>query len=577
VSDEELPFILLGNRRLSDKTAEALAVLKRAQTAVPRIFYRGGVLVRLRLDDEAPRVEALIPDALRGELDRAAVWLKDPDTFANPPIVIVRDILSLPSYDFPYLRGVAETPFFTRDGRLVVTPGYHKDARTFLYLPPTLKVPPVPPEPSAGEVRRATDLWVNEVFFDFPFVEQSSRAHTLGLAVLPIIRDMIDGPTPSHAIDAPMAGTGKGLLADVIALVTTGRPIEVMTEAKDNEELRKKITAVLLGGTPVALFDNVSRRLDSPVLAAALTANTWSDRVLGISKMVRLPIRIAWVVTGNNLEFSREMARRTVWVRLDTRSSDPHLRAGFKHDPLPRWIRDHRSELLWALLVIAQNWIARDRPRFIDRRLGSYEAWSETIGGILAAAGVEGFLQNVSTFSGRADAESTAWRRLFANWWQKYQDSKVDVGGIFPLAEATVPEVLGDGTERAQRIKLGKALAKRVEWAFKITGDDGLELQVRLEQCEVRDSDGRRRNGYVLRRVTDTGTLGLARPSSIQDRETRTPKTAPNVVHVSMSPPVMSNVVSQRLGEMHAAADIDGSARSPQCPDVSIDCREYEF
>jgi len=84
----------------------------------------------------------------------------------------------------------------------------------------------------------------------------------------------------------------------------------VMTEAKDNEELRKRITAVLLSGTPFALFDNITRRLDSGVLSAALTAERWSDRVLGLSKMVRLPIRIAWVLTGNNLNFSRELTRR---------------------------------------------------------------------------------------------------------------------------------------------------------------------------------------------------------------------------------------------------------------------------
>ena len=39
-------------------------------------------------------------------------------------------------------------------------------------------------------------------------------------------------------IEAPVEGTGKGLLAQVIGLVTTRDTIAVMTEAKDEDEWR---------------------------------------------------------------------------------------------------------------------------------------------------------------------------------------------------------------------------------------------------------------------------------------------------------------------------------------------------
>ena len=58
------------------------------------------------------------------------------------------------------------------------------------------------------------------------------------------------------------------------------------------------------------LIDNLRRPLDSSALAAALTAPFWEDRLLGASETTRLPIRCIWIATGNNAEFSGEMARR---------------------------------------------------------------------------------------------------------------------------------------------------------------------------------------------------------------------------------------------------------------------------
>lgn len=176
-----------------------------------------------------------------------------------------------------------------------------------------------------------------------------------------------------------------------------------MTEMKDAEELRKRVTALLLAGSPLGLFDNASKTIDSGVLSALLTATVWKDRLLGVSRMVRLPIRTTWMVTGNELEFSRETLRRTVWIRMDAKSPEPHLRTRFRHDPLREWVHAHRGEILGALCVLVQHWIAEGQARFTTRRLGSYEGWGEVIGGILVSAGINGFLENLETFSARSE------------------------------------------------------------------------------------------------------------------------------------------------------------------------------
>jgi len=119
---------------------------------------------------------------------------------------------------------------------------------------------------------------------------------------------------------------------------------------------------------------------------------------------------------------------------------------------------------VWALLVLVQHWIGCGRPAFRTCTLGSYEAWAEVIGGILDTAGIEGFLANTDAFHARADAETTAWSDFIDAWWQAYPDRAVTVADLFSLAADFSPELLGEGSDRAQSTRLGRALAQRVDW-----------------------------------------------------------------------------------------------------------------
>ena len=39
---------------------------------------------------------------------------------------------------------------------------------------------------------------------------------------------------------------------------------------------------------------------NGPAKPLAITAPMWEDRVLGLTQMVRVPVRCVWVATGNN-------------------------------------------------------------------------------------------------------------------------------------------------------------------------------------------------------------------------------------------------------------------------------------
>lgn len=360
-----LPIINRHNQRLRDLVSEGIAALAAWNRREITVFQRSGVLVRLKREDGIARIEVLDADSFGLMLDRAADWIVNKNDYprtAEPPERVVRSILKLAGYDFPSLRGVTHAPFFNAAGLLVSRPGYDSASRVFLDPVGLDALDPVPPRPSADELRIALGYLKDELLGDFPFATPSDRANAIGLLLTPFLRAMIDGPIPLHVIDSPQVGTGKSLLASIAHIVATGRPAPTGVERFEQAEAHKAITALLLEAPPFILLDNVDRRIMSGAFAAVLTAEQWTDRVLGQSKMVTVENRAIWVATGNNLTLSGELRRRVVEVRLDAQMERPEERTSFRHPDLKAWTREHRPALVYACLLLVQNWFALGRP-----------------------------------------------------------------------------------------------------------------------------------------------------------------------------------------------------------------------
>ena len=231
-----------------------------------------------------------------------------------------------------------------------------------------------------------------------------------------------------------------------------------MVEGRDEDEWRKRLTAKLREMPSIVLIDNLRRQLDASSVAAALTAPYWEDRVLGKSEMTRFPIRCVWIATGNNPQFSNEIARRMVRIRLDPHEDQPWLREGFRHPNLLAWVWQNRARLVAACLMLGHAWIAAGRPRH-KKTIGSFEGWAQVMGGILEVAGVPGFLGNLKEMYERADAEGGVWRGFVALWWDRFGTQQVGAADVYELAlQSGIPLARGD--EHAKRTSLGQALRR---------------------------------------------------------------------------------------------------------------------
>jgi hypothetical protein len=106
--------------------------------------------------------------------------------------------------------------------------------------------------------------------------------------------------------------------------------------------------------------------------------------------------------------------------------------------------------------------------------MGRFEEWSEIMGGIVTAAGIEGFLGNLDVLYATTDADGAMWSDFLAAWWDAYQDRPVRVAELVELCARGefMARVLGDGSVKSQTTRLGNALQNARDRVF-----EGLRIE----------------------------------------------------------------------------------------------------
>ena len=366
----------------------------------PHIYTRAFHLVRIVSDAKLPRgilrpeglpqIAPVRHATLREQLAAAACWqhigAKGETVLCHPPSWAVQAAHARAHWpELRPLEGLVHTPILRPDGTVLEQPGY--DKTTALFYSPSREYPPVSANPTREDAQNAVAELL-DVVSDFPFASDPHRSAWLAATLTPLARYAYFGSTPLTLIDSNTPGTGKGLLASCIFEIGVGRDVAEMSLANE-EEMRKRVTAVALAGITCVLLDNVTR-LASNVIQAAVTASSWSDRILGVSEMSpQLPINISWYATGNNVVLDRDSARRILYVRLNTLLEDPSTRSDLSHPHLVDWLASNAPRLTVQALTILRAFHLAGRPGS-DSLIpwGSFEKWSALIRGAIVWLGL---------------------------------------------------------------------------------------------------------------------------------------------------------------------------------------------
>jgi hypothetical protein len=471
-----LPTIIAADRELRDISKDTLEALRTGNDP-PELFIRSGQMVNVIEDEDGRHSIREVTEAfLRGRMSRTANFCR---TFVgrndgqkiptSPPIDVVRDVLALAPTDwrFPALETVTESPVLRSDGTIFRTAGYDSSTRT-VYAPSAgLHLPPIPDDPITDEVVEAVSV-IQEAVEGFPFVDDASRANAYAMMLTPMLRKAIQGNAPIALVDAPEAGTGKSLLTELVAIIHTGAAAAMKpAPSRDEEEWRKTLSAVLLAGNPLTIFDNVTHRLESPSLALAVTASTWTDRILGQSRTITIPQRTTWIVTGNNIVLGGDLPRRCYWIRLDAATPRPWQRSGFKIADLRKWVHENRGRLLGALLVISRAWFSAGRPESSTPVLGSFEHWSRTIGGILAYARIEGFLGNLENLYEQSDPSTQQWESFLTAIREEYGELSFTIHDLVELIRKGDPVSKSLPDDLPEDDRKGSSFQRRIASSFR--------------------------------------------------------------------------------------------------------------
>jgi hypothetical protein len=259
-----------------------------------------------------------------------------------------------------------------------------------------------------------------------------------------------------------------------------------MVMGHNEDETRKRILAIGLSATPVVLLDNVDRCLGSESLDAALTSEYFEDRVLGVSKIVRVPMRAVWLANGNGLTFRGTLGRRVVPIDLDARVEFPEERQGFQYPDLRAHLRQRRPELLVAALTIVTAYDRAGRPGHGLNPLGSFEQWDALIRGACVWLGLKDPCSGRERVREEGDSDLDLIRTLLTTWHQVFDSEPTTLAQAKAKAEVRQENVLACPALHAALAALDSR-------------SDGSKLNSRVIGDRLRQWKGKIAGGFALR------------------------------------------------------------------------------
>lgn len=416
----------------------ALEAVRMLEEAGEKIFLRAGTLVRPVREQrtrkqgvERPegsltltpvtttyiitRIQSIAHVTRYDVRTKQRVQTRFPTLAAN---MIVENTIEHP---WPVLDAIVRHPLLLPDGTWIGRPGYHDTQFGGFYLdingdewtkPDTDK--------QAAEDALA---YIMEHYRYMAWDSDLSKSVGMSTILTALMRPVLES-APMHAIDAPMAGSGKSLFADSVAILSTGNRAAVMSWTREEAENEKRLVSMLRAGDTVIAIDNIDTPVDSAILAQVLTQNEIRARILGESNMVTLPTKVMIIATGNNLTIKGDMVRRTVVGRLDAKLEDPEKRV-VDQDLLAE-TREKRSQLIHAVQTMIAAYLKDGVPALTH--LGSFHTWT-IVRSVLNWLGMFDPVETIS--KGKAsDPERQDTVTVFDAWFDALGDEPVNTKNL---------------------------------------------------------------------------------------------------------------------------------------------------
>jgi len=359
----------------------------------------------------------------------------------------------------PEIKLFSRNPVYSLDWRLTPS-GY--DAESGIYY----AGPPVEARPDTKHL----DCLLRE----FCFKVAADRTNFIGILLTCLLTPHFVGCRPGLLLNGNQPGLGKTILAQLLAILRDGQPVQTLTYNPNDEEFEKHLGAAVRNGLQTLIIDNAKAKpgkqpaIDSACLERSITDRVLSYRLLGSSSCIRAENSHQFVITANTPNVSRDLVTRCVVINL-YHEGDPTRRSFQLCDP-EAYAAEHRPEILGELIGMVERWKAAGMPKANVQTRFNKQGWGAIVGGILNVNGEPDFLVD----SGDASEELDETRRDFSELVRCMHSEGLrprTAGELERLASRNrlLAEELGDGVPRSRSTRMGHLCGRYVGERFVIS------------------------------------------------------------------------------------------------------------
>jgi hypothetical protein len=367
------------------------------------VFHHDGTLVRIRRGDDGCILMPISREHLDDLINRSCKFTKlvargrgvnrqfEPENI-DAPKCLAENIHKLGDWPrFRELKQVTCVPYLRPDGSVGgLEPGYDPISKCWADVPEGLTPPPRHP---TDEQARDALRTIEDALREFPFANSVGVSVVLAAVLTILARRLIRGSVPLFVVDASKSGSGKTLLARIIAIIGSGSDPGLANSGSNETEFRKTITSFLMSGQPVFVLDNQVGKLGGAEIDRLQTAGRWLDRLLNHNRLATLKNEIVTLVTTNNAQILGDTGRRSLVARIVPKCERPEQRV-FERKDLLGHVMERRRELALAAITIMRWHLAKGCPepevanhvlqdgtvvQMPVEPFGSFEVWSRLV------------------------------------------------------------------------------------------------------------------------------------------------------------------------------------------------------
>lgn len=379
----------------------------------------------------------------------------------------------------PVVKAVSTLPLVLTNGKLLSARGLDRKSGFVFRVPLELmNLLPRAEDCNDAAIREAqrflTDEWLCDVTTDY-----AGKCVAIACA-LTVIERLVLVDRPAFLVTAAQRGGGKTTLLNMVSMAVLGIRATAGAWALDENERRKALFSYLLEGLPFLVWDNLPRgsTIACPSIEKALTAETYSDRILGASRAPTISSTTIMAFTGNNIVAGGDMASRTLKTQIEVNRVDPENRE-FKHSDVIAWTEGNRGKILRSLYTILVG-----NPRFkMEKRPAPetrFKDWWHLIGfPVEYAAGLE--------------KEELSFRKMFFEQDAK-NEASLGLAGMLRLMLKLWPQGFS-AADLHKKIEDGIDVVKVENGEEVVVTGEGTMLRTAIEQASgkpIRESSVRR-------------------------------------------------------------------------------------